>query len=59
MGVLGVKDIMQKYGLTRYTVTKLLHMQGCPLVARKKGESYKVHAEAFDKWLANQIYRRK
>ena len=59
MGTLGIKDIMAKYGLGRDKVLELLHREGCPLIERKKGQTYLVHEEAFDKWLKGQVYRRK
>lgn len=59
MGTLGVKDIMAKYSLGRRKVLELLHTEGCPLIARSKGQTYRVPEAAFDKWLLGQVYRRK
>lgn len=57
--MLGIKEIMAKYGLGYRKVMELLHTEGCPLIQRRKGQPYLVPAEAFDRWLTSQVYRRK
>lgn len=48
MRLLGIKDIMREYGVGRVTATRWA--RACS-VKRTKGQTYKVSAEALEKWL--------
>ena len=47
----GVKEISEYFGLTRKTTTKLLKTKGCPVLDRKKNETFRVIASEMENWL--------
>lgn len=48
MVILGIKEIMEQYGVGRVIATRWARECG---VKRTKGQTYKVSKEALDKWL--------
>lgn len=53
MEIIGLKDIMRDYGLSRYTALAYLNMKSCPVLPRTKGSTYKVVRASWEKWLAD------
>jgi hypothetical protein len=47
-------EVRAQFGLTYWEARKLLNMKGCPILPRKKGQTYKVNKDRFEEWLDNQ-----
>lgn len=49
--LIGVKDVMQIYGVGKDTAMLWLGMKSCPTMPRKKGAPYLVSETAFREWV--------
>lgn len=49
--IIGLKDVMELYGLSRKQATRLLNTKGCPLLPREDGMNYRIVKEEFEQWL--------
>lgn len=49
--IIGMKEIMNDYGLSRATATAYLNMKSCPTLPRKKNSPYKILRSRWEKWL--------
>lgn len=49
--IIGLKDIMELYGLSRKQATRLLNTKGCPVLPRRDGDNYRIVQEEFETWL--------
>ena len=52
MEIMGLKDIMRDYNLSRYTALAYLNMRSCPVLPRTKNSTYRVVRSNWEKWLA-------
>lgn len=51
MEIIGLKEIMEEYGLPRKTATAYLNMRSCPTLPRVKNSPYRIIRESWEEWL--------
>lgn len=51
MEIIGMKEIMNDYGLSRATATAYLNMKSCPTLPRRKNAPYRILRSRWEKWL--------
>ena len=51
MEIIGMKEIMSDYGLSRATATAYLNMRSCPTLPRRKNAPYRILRSRWEKWL--------
>ena len=49
--IIGMKEVMDLYGLSRKQATRLLNTKGCPVLPRRDGDNYRIVQEEFEYWL--------
>lgn len=52
--IIGIKDIVELYGFSSKEVYKLLKTEGCPVLPRSPGGSYRVIKDEFENWLRSR-----
>lgn len=52
--IITLQDIMDLYGFTRKQATRLVNMQGCPVLPRVDGAPYRLIKDEFEKWLRSR-----
>ena len=50
MELIGVKEIMELLGISRAFATHILHLPGCPVLPRHKGQTFRVPKDEFVRW---------
>lgn len=51
MEIIGIKEIMADYGLSRHEATMYLNMKSCPTLPRTKNFPYKILRHKWEEWL--------
>ena len=54
INIIGLKDVMQLYGLSRKQATRLLNTKGCPVLPRRDGDNYRIIQDEFEQWLRSR-----
>lgn len=52
--IIGIKDIIELYGLNETEVYKLVQTKGCPVLPRKRGGPYRIIKDEFETWLRSR-----
>lgn len=52
--IIGIKDIVELYGLNKDETYKLLRVKGCPVLPREPHAPYRIIKDEFESWLRSR-----
>lgn len=51
MRIIGLKEVMNKLQISYKEATRIVNLDGCPVLPRSKGQTFRIPEEAFDAWV--------
>lgn len=51
MKIIGIKEVAEKLGISYKEAMRICRMEGCPVLPRGKGQTFRIMEEQFDEWL--------
>ena len=51
MKIIGIKEVAEKLGVSYKEAMRICRMEGCPVLPRGKGQTFRIVEEPFDEWL--------
>lgn len=51
MRIIGLKEVAEKLQISYKEATRIVNLDGCPVLPRSKGQTFRIPEEAFDAWV--------
>lgn len=51
MRIIGLKEVAKKLQISYKEATRIVNMEGCPVLPRSKWQTFRIPEEAFDEWV--------